>query len=340
MTQGLKWIVSPRFDGFFLIASPLVAVAFYAIYLGTVSATGWTADSADEFAFLLFLLFTGLFDAPHIFQTFARTHLDEAEYRRHRLLHWTSLAVTITVSIAAYMLDWSDLFLSLLSVYGAWHIIKQNVGFVRIYQKTNRHLEPRHSRLETRLLPLSLIFYYLHGHSDFEDLIRSVFAHVPWFNALSILQLVSTLTVITLMAIVFWRNFQVFREKGQWNSPKMAMIASSLILVFWLSLLNAPPLLLIAISTIGHNIQYQAWMWIYNQRRTRRVLVPSLALAGSLALGIMMIMGSDLWAIPYNGVVLWHYFIDGHIWHFGAAPELVVMLESGAAVKEPLEALG
>ncbi|HRO66893.1 MAG TPA: hypothetical protein PL182_04955, partial [Pseudobdellovibrionaceae bacterium] len=109
---------------------------------------------------------------------------------------------------------------------------------------------------------------------------------------------------------------------------------------FWLSVLNAPPLLLIAISTIGHNIQYQAWMWIYNQRRTRRILVPGLALAISLAVGITMIVSSDLWAIPYNGVVLWHYFIDGHIWHFGSSPELAMMLESNAPIKEPLKALG
>jgi hypothetical protein len=91
-------------------------------------------------------------------------------------------------------------------------------------------------------------------------------------------------------------------------------------------LLDVHPLLLIALSTIGHDLQYQAWMWTYNRRMSMFKLRPALVCVVCMVIGALIAFGPEQWAPLYNGFVLWHYFIDGFIWRFGTSPELGPML--------------
>lgn len=302
------------------MASPLFAVMFYLSFLFV------GADPAEPSALstvlIFYLIFTGLFDAPHIFSTFSRTYKDPVERSRNPWLHWMVLAIAVSLSVGTSQLGRSDVFLTLLNFYGAWHIVKQNIGFIRMYQRLNPALQTAHSRYEIHIVIAGLFFFYLFGHSDVEEFFREVW----WTSTLLLaLRIFICLSLFYYSFHIAIDNYRVWKSTGSVNLPKLGMIFSSLFLVFWLAALKVNPLMLIALSTIGHDLQYQAWMWFYNKKRFS-ISWARVALLLSLMVGAVIALGPEPVTPIYNGVVLWHYFIDGIIWKFSSSPELLGLL--------------
>lgn len=324
MHSGSRWIVHPTFDFALFIASPLVAAAFYGIY----SLTGGSLDPENTRTLTFFLFFTALFDAPHIFQTVSRTHFDPVERSRQRGLIWLLPVAAISISFLSDHLGFVDEFFVLLSLYGAWHIVKQNMGFLRLYQRMNSKFEPVSHRWEPSILIVGLVYFYFHHEGSAREILGNQAERVfnsEWFL---VSQEMSFWVFVFSIVAFGWNNIQCRVRTGGVNVPKLLLMFSSLFLIVWLTFLEVSPLMLLALSTIGHNIQYQAWMWHYQSKRSEGWKVPSFVLALSLGLGALLLVVPNSLMVIYNGLVLWHYFIDGRIWRFSSSPELAPLLKS------------
>ena len=118
------------------------------------------------------------------------------------------------------------------------------------------------------------------------------------------------------------------------SSPSVWYFYVLIVYFFALSNLGLQPLLVTAMATIGHNLQYQGWMWIVNQRlpggnRRRAGLwfFSTLLISIFICLSHVSILETaigipDFSSTVYNGLVLWHYFIDGRIWLVSKSAEL------------------
>ena len=137
--KSLRWIVSPAYDLTFFIGSCVLTFAFYGLY-----------RVAHNFGFFLrgdsilitYFLFTAFFDHPHIFQTFARTHADSAEFARRKTLYTWGLAGFIAVGFVFMALRWEGYLIVGAAIYGTWHIIRQHYGFLKIYKALNDDRAP------------------------------------------------------------------------------------------------------------------------------------------------------------------------------------------------------
>mgnify|MGYP005873767567 CR=1 FL=1 len=103
-----------------------------------------------------------------------------------------------------------------------------------------------------------------------------------------------------------------------------------------------PYLVMVALATITHNIQYHGWMYRFNNLCLNEVNKTTLFYYATWIIGILLVldpiglfpgvknMKGNLFlslAVFYNGLVLWHYFIDGYIWQFRKNPELKVLIQ-------------
>ena len=93
---SMNWIVSRRYDGFFFIGSCVFTLFFLRIFMW--AETQDLAPQGDS-VILTYFIFTAIFDHPHIFQTFSRTHADKEEFEERKHMHTWGLAAFIVAGL-------------------------------------------------------------------------------------------------------------------------------------------------------------------------------------------------------------------------------------------------
>jgi hypothetical protein len=332
-----RWIVSARYDLAFFIGSCALTFAFYGLY-----------RTAHNFGFLLhgdsilitYFFFTALFDHPHIFQTFARTHADKDEFQKRKGLYTWGLAGFIAAGFVGVALKWEAYLIVGAAVYGTWHIMRQHYGFLKIYKALNDDRAPLDNWLDGLTYFTGMFACFFNDYGDVRGplvVYGSVKVSVPnlpgeWGEGLWVVFLV----LLTLFG---------FRQVGRAmlghrvNLPKILLMLSALGTHYFVFFATATPFLVAeALETAYHDVQYHAWMAHYEKRRfpgIRHVALKwgATALAYGCIVGMIEIKGllqPDSWAmwafIPFTMVVIFHYFVDGLIWKMSDYPELGKLL--------------
>ncbi len=329
MQTGVLWAISPRFDKIFLLASLLLPLLFYGLYLAMAPWVQNHLPVQPELFF--FVLFTGLFDAPHIFQTFFRTHGDREVYIRNSWFFNLSLVSALLLTFCFYFFGEREIFIAFLGFLGGWHIVRQNIGFLKVYQsKESQGSVLFHHR--ERLFVYSTWIYFLFREVNS----RSEWLPITWQEKDLFLTL-DILTSALWMAVFIWLLAYQWRRRptrsGQW--PKTIFLYGQSLIFFILAHLQTPFLIMVALATITHAWQYHGWINHYYKKRQLGTKWVHLVFYSTWLVGLFLMMeglgiiGSDVFnrrivslAAIYNGFVLWHYFIDGFIWRFKSQPEL------------------
>lgn len=329
--QGTTWIHSRSFDLSFFIVSFLVGPLCYVIFLW-ITQGNLRQEPSLALVTLFFVLFTAVFDAPHIFSTFFRTHADGVEFRRRPRFHMIALAAAVGIAYACWFWGVGGVFVDLLAVYGGWHILRQNTGFLKLYSRKNREAEDlARARIHTTYWIYA--FFLVNERNSLENiltLLSPVIRSAPISRGLDFLWLAVTLGLLGMaarMVYLEWIKYESWRH----SSALFFYAAGGYFIA--LSFLPVHLLVMTALSTIAHDIQYQSWMWTYHRRLRDSSRAPWMWLGGTMILGILLcspLAGTsgvfeDAVSTGYNGLVLWHYFIDGQIWAFSSMPELSVM---------------
>ncbi len=337
-----RWIVGRQYDLTFFTGSVLASPALAGLFVFFVYGLGIPIQNG---ALIVYFLFTLFFDAPHIFQTFSRTHADRAEFERHRTLHIAMLPTLLAACLFLYQAGHYRELSIFFQAFGAWHIARQNIGFLKLYQRLGG--DGRADRV------LDLITYYAVWFACMVHTPRVYLPESTVDNALTNLLLQLTQDYPITMAVVEYgsagmaglallsslaRTLWLARRGGGLNVPKLLFMWSTIINYLFVFVIlrlwvPVPALAIIALETIYHDIQYHAFIHRYQQERfpggvqtARRWLLASLAYgAGVVFVEAYLIEWheySDALFIPILAVVMWHYYIDGRIWKFGKSPEL------------------
>ena len=332
----VRWIVSPRYDLVFFIGSCLLTFAFYGLY-----------RVAHHFGFVLrgdsilitYFVFTALFDHPHIFQTFSRTHYDRDEFNKRRGLYTWGLGGFIAVGYVFLLLGLEGWLIVGAAVFGTWHIIRQHYGFVKIYKGLNDDRAPVDNVLDAAAYFTGMFACFFNDYGDvrgplivYGDLRVSV-PSLPgdWGEALW------TVFLLLLTAVGFRQVARAAAGKPI-NAPKLLLMGAALGTHYFVFFATATPFLVAeALETVFHDVQYQGWIAHYQRKRfaeVRRVALKwlGLALLYGLAVGVIEILGlmNRGWAmwlfVPFTMIVIFHYYVDGLIWRFRESPELRSLL--------------
>lgn len=343
---GYRWIVSPRYDGLFFIASGLLTFVFYGLYH---AAQHWGVVLGGDSVLLTYFLFTALFDQPHIWQTFARTHYDPLAFGRRRGLYTWGLVGCVVggLGITAYGAEAQLIVVA--AIFGTWHIMRQHAGFLKLYKRLNADWAPIDNGLDALTFYTGMCACLLQGYADRQGpvlIYRDLQVHFP-------VLLVDGGTIlwnIFLVVLVLFGARQTWRVMcgHTLNLPKLLLMAAALSTSYFVFFATATPFLVAeALETVYHDVQYQGWMMHYQRRRFPEVtgLVArwgGLALLYGLVVGTVEIYGLlhrgwAMWLfVPCTMLVLFHYYIDGRIWRLREAPELWAMLEPGLPARSSI----
>jgi hypothetical protein len=335
---AVRWIVSRRYDLTFFVGSCVFTFLFFGLY-----------RAAHHLGFILrgdsilitYFVFTALFDHPHIFQTFSRTHYDRTEYHKRRRLYTWGLGGFILAGYLTLLLKWEAYLIVGAAVYGTWHIIRQHYGFLKIYKGLNNDREPLDNWLDglTYFTGMLACFFYDYGDLNgplviYGDLkvnspsVPGAWGEMGWLLFLGLLTALGVRQVVRLMA------------GKAINVPKLLLMAAALSTHYFVFFATATPFLVAeALETVYHDIQYQGWVMNYQRRRFAEVKGVvgkwlGLAMLYGLAVGVVEIYGlmDRGWAmwlfVPFTMIVLFHYFVDGLIWRTRDDPALKQLLET------------
>lgn len=316
------WIVSLPFDLCFFIASPIWTYLCYFLYMYLRSFPENSPAFYDA-AFIVTMIFHCFFDQPHIFQTLSRTHRDQHEFVRRRFLYTYGLGILLFSGLLLFYWGYYEYFLTVLSLFGIWHILRQNIGLLKLYQKRDRSLPAFDKVLDQTLL-----------YGSF-----GVFLLLNWLNNPSFIAYFGDFQdgwdrwVFFSYALLF--GFFVSRQALGMTKKSLARllflfsIISTQYFVYVYS--QVPFMLFVALETIYHNVQYFGWQYYYHHKTQvapqvwRRLL--ALSLIYGLLFGAVVILSiyvgyGTLLVLPFTMLVFFHYYIDGKIWKSSRHGEL------------------
>ncbi len=275
-------------------------------------------------AFIATLLFYSLFDHPHIFQTFSRTHADPIEFQRRKGFYTVGVLGIIAAGYCIQVQHWEMQFEAFMNIYGIWHILRQNSGFLKLYKKRAAEKIRLDTFLDFGFLYASVVLLLAFRVTD------SLHHPLEWLPRMAFPQDIFLKIFWAFVVIYAFRQLFLL-TRGRSHYPKLIFMIAIISTYYFTYITSDPPFgLLVAIETIYHDVQYQGWISHFQKRRFggtvwRKWFVTSLiygALFGSL---LVLTLTSPIgkWLLsPFLMLVLFHYFIDARIWRFSKNPEL------------------
>lgn len=331
-----RWIVNQRYDLCFFIGGCVFTFVFWGIYrIATQFGFGIQGDSI----LITYFLFTALFDQPHIFQTFSRTHFDATEFKKRKLIHTLGLLILMLIGFLVIGAGKEPDLIVIASVLGTYHIIRQHYGLLKAYKNLNRDRNRIDDWLDFGLFNTGMFACFFNDYTDiggpiviYKEL-QSNFPSLPSF----FVEATWSLFVIFLLLFI-GRQIQRLINGQSINLPKILLMTASLGTHYFVFFATSTPFLIAeALETAYHNVQYQGWMMHYQNRRFANIKHVALkwfggAMLYGLIVGVIEILGLMeqgwfMWLfIPFTMLVIYHYFVDGMIWKFSQEPELRQLL--------------
>jgi hypothetical protein len=217
-----------------------------------------------------------MLDGPHIFATVSRTYLDRRERRtRGRLLlgslGWFAagpLCVGLSVAVGRRLPF--ELFLAAAGIWAYWHVVRQHYGLMSLYQRKNGDTHPVDRRIDSLTLYVGLLLPFV-AFSLTHPSARRMLGLGTQPGPELLLTQGCWAAVLAVVALFAARQVQRWRAGVGINGPKVLLLAAALGLS---ALLFSPPvvariefLMVAAVVTAFHNMQYHGIVWFYHRNR-------------------------------------------------------------------------
>lgn len=348
------WIVSPRYDQLFLLGAWAVPLALYALALALPGNLG----------LLLALGVFVLLDNSHQVATLPLTVFDPGTMRSHAGTYLGGAAAIGAAAVAQSFFPGSfasKLWTSLVLYWGAWHIIRQHYGFLRLYQHRDKPAGPRVARAETVALYAGATFPYfvsLSHESWAEDPLGQLLYRVPvppW-SAWVVLAVFGAAFAVMLADAAgrARRGEAVFTPR----LVHVALVVSN----FWIGLLWAGAsnlLIAVLFITSYHDLQYHAVLWFVGRKRVapddapvyplvRRMFSKVGVFVAAILAGAVLqaLLRNDFQLVSsllpasaattalfalVNSYAYMHYWFDGNMWKLSSDARLRAELGLGGS---------
>ena len=265
--RSSRWIVGPIVDGAWFLLPALTGYAL--IYLNVVSGVS---------SFWLWWFWNVSVNGPHFFATVSRTYLDADVWRRQKALLIGSLGFVLLGPLAigsSIVLRTRAPFIVFWLFQAAWayyHVVRQHYGFLALYQKRNGEPVGRENIgdfwLFNFLMFVPALVWFL-GYPVFRDALS-----VPRQPSQTEAWLIATLTAsVVVVAIAFLvKEAAGLRGDTGGNLPKLLLLVAyvplHLLLFLHPRVATRYDLLLVnAVVTYPHSLQYMGIVWFHNRNR-------------------------------------------------------------------------
>jgi hypothetical protein len=351
-----RWILSRGQDLLWFQGSVVAGLALLAVFRLAPPLDN-ASYSLGHPAVIALFLWGLLFDATHVWGTYARTYFAPDAASRAALpgrSSWAIIAVGPLAALADHALfppepsqlaSAGPLFRSFLVVaylWGYYHLVRQHYGFLMLYRRRAGEEDPRAARLDSLLLWAGCLYPYLRFSLGDAYLKSGLPSLVPAPLAADLRSALDiTFAVVLAGAIALMASGRLERLRLGPKHLFLGIVIAFHGMVFGL-LDNL--LAITATLTIFHDLQYHRIVWQYERGLGRR---PSGGLARYLGFGALLglawyaprVLGvaavqSDLarnvllglgWGVAFH-----HYYVDGRIWRVRRSKSVARALDRGA----------
>ena len=335
------YIKSARYDWFWIILSPIWAIAFgYVMSQGLFQATATFFDTTGTAAFFFYMALT----QAHLFITVFRTHVNNQVFETY---FWRFTLVPLVVWFAAVSSNWLFAFLFvLMTFWDVYHSSLQVFGIGRIYDRKAGN-DPNVGRIHDYLIcvlmyagPIlsgGLMIDHLNAFGEFNNvnqlqilgavLLPEMFTSLPASvsahqSTMRLILFGITGVICILYCIELWR----LRRKGyRMPLPKIVFFIGTAITCVFAWGYNSFGMGYL-IANVFHAVQYFALVWVMEQNSVQRIFGAgrskvgqgvrlSLYIAVPLTLGFFSLCFDSVFAkATLMTCALMHFWWDGFVW--------------------------
>lgn len=289
----MRWLHSPAFDIGWISAPAFVSVAAVLLFdsLRTPQTPLW--------AWLIFVVFI---DVAHVYATLYRVYFDQEELARRPSLYLGVPCICLAVGILLYRLS-SDIFWRTLAYTAVFHFVRQQYGFMRLYQRLEGETPKLDRWLDAVTVYAAMLYplVFWHGSRDrlFAWFVEGDFVALPslpgavrWLYA-------------ALLAAYAARQLQKARAGAPVHPGKAAVVLSTAA-AWYVGIVHLNSDLAFAVTNVvAHGVPYLAFTWLYGRRRYRKGWLAAVHRPALVALFLLPLL-----ALAYGEEALW----DAWVW--------------------------
>lgn len=259
MKVRVPWIHSASLDLPFVLAPPFVLLALVVVFPGAFGP----AATFTEWHWLGLVL---LIDVAHVYSTIYRTYLDPLARRHYRFeLTWLPF-LAFVLMVVLHSLS-ALLFWRCMAYLAVFHFVRQQYGFMRLYQRGEQQAPWKH-RLDATVIYAATLVPLLYWHFSYPRAFQwfvpndMLGAQLPWL-ASGVLWAYGMLLVVYAVSELW-----PVRRGGGLNLPKNLLLAGTA-LSWYLGIVRFNgDVTFTLFNVVGHGVPYMALVWAYGRKRT------------------------------------------------------------------------
>ncbi|MEM8567049.1 MAG: hypothetical protein AAGF85_11350 [Bacteroidota bacterium] len=219
-------------------------------------------------------------DVSHVWSTIFRTYLDKDEFQRHKKLLIIAPLIAVFVFFLAAAVS-INTFWTVLAYLALYHFIKQQYGFMRLYQARYGKVDVRKSLSDKFVIYLGMLYpvfyWHLNTQRKFSWFVDGDFFNI---NALTdsfapVVPFVNTIgTTIYLIVLAFWLIQEIYiHQKNQLSFPlgKVLWVMTTAFNWFLGIVYFNSDFAFSLTNVVAHGIPYMALMFFYVERKKQTV---------------------------------------------------------------------
>ncbi len=253
-----SWIFSARFDSCFILA-PAILISLFAVLFSV------RISQLDELPSWLWLVLIVGIDAGHVYSTLFRTYLVRDElHHRQALLTLTPIIAWI-IGCLLYSID-DLLFWRVLAYLALFHFIRQQYGFMMIYNRNERGLPRYYGLIDKAAIYLATLYpvIYWHCHArEFDWFVEDDFIQIDstLFSAIIARLYLFVLLLYAIKEFVMWQKMNIF------NLPRNLLLLGTALSWYVGIVAFNNDLIFTVTNIIAHGIPYYALNWVYGYKQ-------------------------------------------------------------------------
>jgi hypothetical protein len=245
------WIRSPRYDGWFILAPPFLALA-------VVLALPPVFRSTAELPLLAWVGVVLLIDVAHVYGTLFQTYFDPASRRQRRRLLWVVPVACYAGGVALHAAG-ELVFWRALAYLAVFHFVRQQYGFLRLYAR-------REAPAPGQWLPAALIYaatlyplliWHLLPPRNFNWFVEGDFMQRDW----PLGRHLATALYLGLLLAYLAREGWLYYRRRTFNLPRNLLLAGTALGWYAGIVLFNGDLAFTLLNVVAHGVPYLALVW-------------------------------------------------------------------------------
>lgn len=257
MSHQSPWLADPTKESWLILAPsilPVIAVIAFNDYF-----------VANEVSNLWWVLLVLCIDVSHVYSTLFRMYWDQQSFQQYKKLLILIPIAGFIVGLALHLYS-SMLFWRVLAYVAAYHFVRQQYGFMRLYSRKEEKTKLIRI-IDTTAIYAATLYPLLYWHLHYTD-------QLSWFIKgdfipINLPGVDDFLTALYLLIIVVYviKECYVVRKNQRFNVPKNLIVLGTYASWYVGIVMFQGDLIFTLLNVVAHGIPYMGLIWIYGEKK-------------------------------------------------------------------------